>query len=90
MQDSLWGARTGYFADSDGHFWEVAWNPHFTLTEDTYPRTPDGRYFVVWGRLWRCANPALDDGDQAGLTAALMYARRAVGAALKQADQAAL
>ena len=23
------------------------------------PRTPDGRYFVVRGRLWRSSNPAL-------------------------------
>ena len=25
---------TGYFADPDGHPWEVAWNPHFTLRDD--------------------------------------------------------
>jgi hypothetical protein len=25
---------TGYFADPDGHLWEVAWNPHFILDED--------------------------------------------------------
>ncbi|WP_275066506.1 hypothetical protein [Acidisarcina polymorpha] len=24
-----------------------------------YPVTPDGRYFVVKGRLWRCTNPSL-------------------------------
>lgn len=29
-----WGGRTGYFADPDGHLWEVAWNPHFPLGED--------------------------------------------------------
>ncbi len=29
-----WGGRTGYFADPDGHLWEVAWNPHFALAED--------------------------------------------------------
>ncbi|MBN8608665.1 MAG: VOC family protein [Caulobacterales bacterium] len=28
-----WGGRTGYFADPDGHLWEVAWNPHFPLDE---------------------------------------------------------
>ena len=32
-QDAFWGGRTGYFADPDGHLWEVAWNPHFTLGE---------------------------------------------------------
>jgi catechol 2,3-dioxygenase-like lactoylglutathione lyase family enzyme len=32
--DADWGGRTGYFADPDGHLWEVAWNPHFPLSED--------------------------------------------------------
>lgn len=29
------------------------------------PTTPDGRYFVVNGRLWRCSNPAdkIDQSD---------------------------
>lgn len=26
-----WGGRIGYFADPDGHLWEVAWNPFFPL-----------------------------------------------------------
>jgi len=26
-----WGGYSGYFADPDGHRWEVAWNPHFYL-----------------------------------------------------------
>lgn len=29
-----WGGYIGYFADPDGHHWEVAWNPHFPLAED--------------------------------------------------------
>jgi len=28
-QKAFWGGYTGYFADPDGHLWEVAWNPHF-------------------------------------------------------------
>ena len=28
-QDTSWGGYSGYFADLDGHPWEVAWNPHF-------------------------------------------------------------
>lgn len=32
--DADWGGRSGYFADPDGHLWEVAWNPHFPLSED--------------------------------------------------------
>jgi catechol 2,3-dioxygenase-like lactoylglutathione lyase family enzyme len=30
-QDVFWGGHSGYFADPDGHLWEVAWNPHFPL-----------------------------------------------------------
>jgi uncharacterized protein len=30
-QDTFWGGRSGYFADPDGHLWEIAWNPHFSL-----------------------------------------------------------
>lgn len=26
-----WGGYSGYFADPDGHPWEVAWNPFFVL-----------------------------------------------------------
>jgi catechol 2,3-dioxygenase-like lactoylglutathione lyase family enzyme len=33
-EDASWGGCTRYFADPDGHLWEVAWNPHFTLRED--------------------------------------------------------
>ncbi len=28
-QTVFWGGYSGYFADPDGHLWEVAWNPHF-------------------------------------------------------------
>lgn len=30
-QAVFWGGRSGYFADPDGHPWEVAWNPHFVM-----------------------------------------------------------
>jgi hypothetical protein len=40
--------------------------------------TPDGRYFVVRGRLWRMADPTLDPARREGLVAELMAARRAV------------
>ncbi len=39
--EAPWGGQSGYFADPDGHLWEVAWNPHFPLGEDgalTLPR----------------------------------------------------
>lgn len=54
-----------------------------------YPITPDGRYFVVRGRLWRCANPALPEAERRQLTTALMRARAEVGRARRSADPAA-
>lgn len=27
-QNVFWGGYSGYFADPDGHLWEVAYNPH--------------------------------------------------------------
>lgn len=32
-QDVFWGGHSGYFADPDGHVWEVAWNPHCVMNE---------------------------------------------------------
>lgn len=43
-----------------------------------YPTTPDGRYFLVAGRLWRSTNPALDPTERERLVGELMQARRAV------------
>ena len=31
-----WGGYSGYFSDPDGHKWEIAWNPGWTIK-------PDGR-----------------------------------------------
>lgn len=28
---TFWGGYAGYFADPDGHVWEVAWNPQMRL-----------------------------------------------------------
>jgi hypothetical protein len=30
-QEAFWGGCSGYFADPDGHPWEVAYNPHWKL-----------------------------------------------------------
>ena len=51
-----------------------------------YPDTPDGRYFVVRGRLWRRSNPALSEAHRAELVQDLMQARRAVAQAGKSGD----
>lgn len=52
--------------------------------------TPDGRYVIVRGRLWRRTNPALAEADRQGHVDALMAARRAVRTALQAGDAAAL
>lgn len=39
-KDAPWGGYSGYFADPDGHPWEVAWNPDWTLSEGGSVRLP--------------------------------------------------
>ncbi|MEU7589093.1 VOC family protein [Micromonospora sp. NPDC049230] len=39
--ETLYGGYAGYFADPDGHLWEVAWNPGFTLGPDGSLTVPD-------------------------------------------------
>lgn len=53
-----------------------------------YPVTPDGRYFVVCGRLWRRADPTLPEDVRRQLVAELMSARRAVRTARQRGDEA--
>lgn len=61
-----------------------------TVTADAHPVTPDGRYLVVRGRLWRRSNPSLSEEQRTALVSDLMAARRTVGAALRASDQARL
>lgn len=51
-----------------------------------YPVTPDGRYFIVRGKLWRRSNPALPEHERARLVSELMRARSAVGHAKRNGD----
>lgn len=53
-----------------------------------HPVTPDGRYFVVRGRLWRMSDPSLQEEQRTVLVAQLMDARRAVGVARRAGDAA--
>jgi predicted lactoylglutathione lyase len=32
--ETFWGGYSGIFVDLDGHPWEIAHNPHWTITED--------------------------------------------------------
>jgi hypothetical protein len=53
-------------------------------------RTPDGRYIVVRGRLWRTSNPHLSASRREKLVKELMAARRAVWLAQKANDAGGL
>lgn len=52
--------------------------------------TPDGRYLIVRGRLWRTANPGLGEQERERLVHELMDARRAVKAAKANQDEKGL
>lgn len=52
--------------------------------------TPDGRYIVVKGRLWRRQRPDLDPARRDRLVHALMDARRAVRAGKRTKNAVAL
>lgn len=39
-QKTDWGGYSGYFADPDGHLWEVAHNPFWPLGADGLPQLP--------------------------------------------------
>lgn len=53
-------------------------------------RTPDGRYLIVHGRLWRASNPALPPELRQAWVDRLMTARRAVREARRSGDDQAL
>jgi uncharacterized protein len=31
--DRFWGGYSGYFHDPDGHLWEIAWNPQWSIAD---------------------------------------------------------
>jgi hypothetical protein len=51
---------------------------HISSQRADYTPTPDRRYFVLRGRLWRLSNPRLNPENHARLVQELMAARRAV------------
>jgi len=57
---------------------------------DRYPVTPDKRYFVVRGRLWRATDPSLPTEERDRLVADLMAARRDIGVAQRSGDDEAV
>ncbi|MER5453792.1 VOC family protein [Micromonospora sp. NPDC002389] len=40
-RETSYGGYAGYFADPDGHLWEIAWNPGFPIAEDGTITVPD-------------------------------------------------
>jgi uncharacterized protein YndB with AHSA1/START domain/catechol 2,3-dioxygenase-like lactoylglutathione lyase family enzyme len=50
-QPTFWGGYAGYFADPDGHLWEVVWNPEFADRDITTTRVINVPRERVW-RAW--------------------------------------
>ena len=40
-EEVFWGGYSGYFADPDGHPWEIAFNPYWEIGEDGSIPLPD-------------------------------------------------
>lgn len=38
---TFWGGYNGYFADTDGHVWEIAHNPHWPLDDEGHVELPE-------------------------------------------------
>ena len=41
-EETEWGGYSGYFSDPDGHAWEVAWNPGWSISADGSVVLPAG------------------------------------------------
>jgi hypothetical protein len=57
------------------------------MARPQHPVTPDGRYFVVRGKLWRMPNPNLPAAKRSALVGELMKARSAVRSAKLAGNQ---
>jgi len=69
-------------AGSGGEDLPVVWYGKTMPDLQKHPGTPDRRYFMVAGRLWRMSNPDLAPEQRQQLVERLMDARRQMGAAL--------
>src|SRR4029077_4630044 len=56
-QRAFWGGYSGYFADLDGHLWEVAHNPGFPLDESGQIRLPERYLFESFSHFNLCLYP---------------------------------
>lgn len=73
------GVQCSFRAMPYRHVRRYNWTMSATTTDGMC--TPDRRYMVIRGRLWRLSNPFLDPADHERLVSELMSARRAVRAA---------
>ena len=65
---------------------DLIWTAHERSKGKVRPITPDGRYFVVKDKLWRCTNPHLPEGILQTALRDLMNARRAIKGAKGEAE----
>jgi hypothetical protein len=65
---------------------ELLTGPSATYSGAEPLTTPDGRYIVVRGRLWRRSNPALSEAERQAWVTQLMAGRRGVRSALSDGD----
>jgi hypothetical protein len=90
-QERFWGGYSGYFADPDGHAWEVAYNPFWTIGEDglrSYPEAAGRRSACPLSarRLARGNPAAVRTPAAAANVAASTSARPANSASLSEDD----
>lgn len=57
------------------------------MARKPHPTTPDGRYFVSKGKLWRKTDPHLTDTERRAAIKAMMQARRDIAGAQTDADE---
>lgn len=57
------------------------------MARKSHSATPDGRYFVSKGQLWRKTDPRLDDGERRAAIKAMMQARRDISKAGTEAEE---
>jgi len=43
-KETFWGGYSGYFADPDGHPWEVAWNPDWVISRNGAIKLAKAKY----------------------------------------------
>ncbi len=83
-EEADWGGYSGYFADPDGHPWEVAWNPFFSFN-------PDGSLYLPEAEGAGAATTETEDGiTKAELLSSVEASQRHLDEAIAGLDNAAM